>query len=59
VGLLCGAEDRCIIGLLGAPNGMDQAYPLIGQRAQRYAMALPLTALALVLVQRPSLFGDR
>src|SRR5260221_13887714 len=55
MGLLSGAEDGFVIGPLGMPDRMDQPHPLIGQRAQRHARALPLLSLPLVVRQRPGL----
>src|SRR5262245_30646284 len=50
VRFLSGAEDDFVIGVFIAPHGMNETYPLVGQRAQRHTMALSFPSLALVIL---------
>ena len=58
VRFLGGLEDGGFIGLVGAPHRMDNAHPMVGKRAHRDAVTLPLPPLPLVVGHRPCLFGE-
>src|SRR6266849_10837695 len=53
VGLSGLFKGRGVIGLLGLPDGVENARPDIGQRADRDGMALALGPLALVILFGP------